>query len=358
MKKLLIILIFIPLISFGQAYRNPGGSKPIKIQVSQAPKTSADHYRDMQKSLSNSFSQAVNNSAANARAAAIARAANANAQSEALKNNYTKVEIDLLKGSSNKYKFLVIKQVSGWSTSANFVTITNKINGANKYSVVSLNSLGLYVKDGAITSKTKKYRKFIKQIDERQFYEPFFPPNYLTDSETLFLYWSREAISQFDRLTRLILKNSDGETVYEAEYKNKGFSEMLKPLLSDYNFGIQDAKNKLIELKEYLDLGIITQDEFNENTASLKKILLGNTILKAKKIPEDLPLPEVTDSEELIEENYIITTLNRKVIKARIYRLNKAKGIIDIQTLDGKFIRLKVNTVTSVSKGGKEIFKK
>ena len=38
----------------------------------------------------------------------------------------------------------------------------------------------------------------------------------------------------------------------------------------------EDAKKQLIELKEYLDLGIITQEEYDERAASLKKILLGN----------------------------------------------------------------------------------
>ena len=38
----------------------------------------------------------------------------------------------------------------------------------------------------------------------------------------------------------------------------------------------EDAKNKLLELKEYLDLGIITQEEFDKKAVSLKKILLGN----------------------------------------------------------------------------------
>ena len=37
-----------------------------------------------------------------------------------------------------------------------------------------------------------------------------------------------------------------------------------------------DAKKQLIELKEYLDLGIITQEEFDKKAESLKKILLGN----------------------------------------------------------------------------------
>ena len=37
-----------------------------------------------------------------------------------------------------------------------------------------------------------------------------------------------------------------------------------------------DAKKQLLELKEYLDLGIITQEEFDRKADYLKKILLGN----------------------------------------------------------------------------------
>ena len=40
------------------------------------------------------------------------------------------------------------------------------------------------------------------------------------------------------------------------------------------SLSIEDAKKKLIVLKEYLDLGIITQDEFDEKAKPLKKILL------------------------------------------------------------------------------------
>ena len=51
---------------------------------------------------------------------------------------------------------------------------------------------------------------------------------------------------------------------------------MLRPVLSDYRITKEDAKEQLIELKEYLDLEIITQEEFNKKATSLKKILLGN----------------------------------------------------------------------------------
>ena len=254
--------MFIPLFAFGQ--------NPVKVQVTQ------------QKTFAESFNDGLKSGAAVSAAAAANRnaaAAAANAQSEAIKNNSEKIEIDLLKGSSDKYKYLVIKRVSGWATSGNFVTIMNEINSANKYSIVSLNNLGMYnvsANAGSATSKDRKNRKIIRQIDERNLYEPLFPPKYLNDSETLFLEWSREAVTRIDRLSRLTLKNSSGETLYQAEYKNKGYSEMLRPLLSDYNFGKEDAKNKLIELKEYLDLGIITQDEFDEKAKPLKKILIGS----------------------------------------------------------------------------------
>ena len=73
-----------------------------------------------------------------------------------------------------------------------------------------------------------------------------------------------------------MLKNSNDEVVYQAEYKNKGYTEMLRPLLSDYRMTKDDAKNQLIEIKGYLDLGIITQEEFDKKAVELKKILLGN----------------------------------------------------------------------------------
>jgi len=38
----------------------------------------------------------------------------------------------------------------------------------------------------------------------------------------------------------------------------------------------EDAKKKLLELKEFLDLGIITKEEFDNKAAPLKKILLDN----------------------------------------------------------------------------------
>ena len=37
-----------------------------------------------------------------------------------------------------------------------------------------------------------------------------------------------------------------------------------------------EAKKELVSLKEYLDLGIINQEEFDNKAVAYKKILLGN----------------------------------------------------------------------------------
>jgi hypothetical protein len=272
MKKLILLLLFIPLLSFGQ-------TTPIKVQVTKQPSFSQGFNQGLQNSATFSAISAANRNAqaadANARTAALF------AQSQALNNNYENISIDLIKGNSSKFKNIVIKKVSGWSVAANFAEILEQINGTKIYKLVSSNDLQIYIdKNGYVATKEitnkKGVMEIIKIIDEGKIYEPVFPLEYLNDTETLFLEWHREAISQYDRLTRLVLKNSSGEIVYKAEYKNKGYIEMLRPVNSNYIYGKQDAKKQLIELKEYLDLGIITQEEFNTKAVSLKKILLGN----------------------------------------------------------------------------------
>ena len=47
-------------------------------------------------------------------------------------------------------------------------------------------------------------------------------------------------------------------------------------ITAEKNEAKENAKKELMELKGYLDLGIITQQEFDKKAESLKKILLGN----------------------------------------------------------------------------------
>jgi hypothetical protein len=50
-------------------------------------------------------------------------------------------------------------------------------------------------------------------------------------------------------MTTIILKDYKGEIVFQAEYKNNNFIEMLKPSISDYNV--------TKEYKELKDIGIV-----------------------------------------------------------------------------------------------------
>ena len=291
MKKIIFFLL-ISTISIAQnPYSNPY-QPPVKVEVTK------------QTGYSEAFNAGLKANAATASAAAANRAASAasqsaqvalaNAQSQALLNNSENIEVDFLKGNSNKYKYIFIEKVSGWKVAENFVQIINQINNADRYSVVSLNLFGLYTDEaGYIKTTDRRYNRLIPKINESKLYSKetmysllkerdeklklqYVVSKYKGNVETLFLEWNREAVSRLDRVTRLTLKNSNGETVYQAEYKNKGYSEMLKPLISNYEFSKEDAKRQLIELREYLDLGIITQEDFDRKSNPLKKVLLGN----------------------------------------------------------------------------------
>ena len=88
------------------------------------------------------------------------------------------------------------------------------------------------------------------------------------------------AINEYARIlnAKIVIKNEDyGGSEFSStipylyvscELRNKDDGY----LLIDKN----EAKKELLSLKEYLDLGIITQEEFDTKAVSLKKILLGN----------------------------------------------------------------------------------
>ena len=144
MKKLLLLLLLVPIVSFGQVqvqgtvptYENPN-PQPIQVQ-----------------SQNNSYSTSSNN-----RPIIVNRSTSAPAP---LSGASTNIIVDQLKGSAGKYKYLVIKSVSGWAVSGNFVTILTQVNAAKKYSIVSLNDLGMrkIVNNSAgATSDNKRYKK-------------------------------------------------------------------------------------------------------------------------------------------------------------------------------------------------------
>tara|TARA_B110000908_G_C9830971_1_gene261342 strand:+ start:38 stop:493 length:456 start_codon:yes stop_codon:yes gene_type:complete len=66
-------------------------------------------------------------------------------------------------------------------------------------------------------------------------------------------------------------------TPYSGEHRRGVATFELRDKIED-NLLINknEAKKEILELKEFLELGIITQEEFNTKVISLKKILLGN----------------------------------------------------------------------------------
>jgi hypothetical protein len=234
MKKLLIILLFIPLISFGQTYSNPY-PKPIKIEVSKAPKTSADHLADMQKNISNSFSKSAANYSANS-------SANSSAEVEAMKDNYSRINIDILINNDDKYQIIVLDKITGWEASANKQSIIKILKKKSKYNFYSQRS---------------KLPKFLKNSDK-----------------ILYFSWTREDFGKHTRITNIKVRDSQRKIVYDVTHKNKSYLEMLEPFTSPYTLNKEMVLQKLKELKGLKELEVITKEEYDAYVQKYKSIIL------------------------------------------------------------------------------------
>tara|TARA_B110000259_G_C13915423_1_gene362623 strand:- start:187 stop:891 length:705 start_codon:yes stop_codon:yes gene_type:complete len=233
MKKLLLILICLPFIGLGQT------DWPAVMKANAA--------QNMARNTLNAANRAAN--AANASN----RAASAKAQDEEMKNNSTVIDVDLLINNSDKYTTVVFgnSNITGQSkrqNMKNFKKILATLETSNTMQVIGL----FHLKSSRDTQ--------LKDI----------LPN-----QTLYLQWHREALSSYSRVTTLTLKDSKEKIIYQATYKNLAYSEMLKPLLIDYVFTKEMALARMKEVKEFLDLGIISQQEFDETREELKPIILG-----------------------------------------------------------------------------------
>ena len=210
MKKLLFLLFFLPLVSFGQTYNEI-------IQTNAALRT------------------------ANSAASAVQILANA--------NNYENIKTDYLIGNSNNYRCVIISKVTGWAAKGNRETIFKELQASGKYLIVN-------------PENPKRNYKVI-------------PQSFLESSETIFLEWHRDAQGQYEVISNLKLKDYTGKIIFEADYKNKRYSEILKPLISDYNFTKETAIKKMKEFKELKDLELISQQEYDDLVKELKPIILG-----------------------------------------------------------------------------------
>jgi hypothetical protein len=102
------------------------------------------------------------------------------------------------------------------------------------------------------------------------------PSNLIKNKKVLFVSWLREAQGDVNRITQFSIKNSNENVIYESISKNLSHQEILKPLISNYVFTKETALEKVKEMKDLLDLGVISKEEYDLKVLELKPILLGN----------------------------------------------------------------------------------
>ena len=234
MKKLLfVITLLFSIISFGQ--------DPIQVEI--VPASSYSNPKVIKPvSYQNNYTQSLNQSMQAGAATRAARASEGAAQSAALANNSKTITTDFLINNDGIYKAIVVNKVSGWKPSGNKKSIKKILSAAEKY----------------------YYYSTISDV----------PQHSANSDKILYLDWIREAPTQYDRITTMTLKDYSGKIIYEATYKNTPYSEMLSPLTTNYVMNKDDAIDKIKQLKELLDMGVLTQDEFQKATQELKKVIL------------------------------------------------------------------------------------
>ena len=252
MKKFIPALFFLfSALSFSQ-YVPPQNN--YKVTVTQ------------QKTFAESFNEGLQAGAAARQARAASAQANAAAERarlEAMKDNYSIIDIDLLKDNGDKYKYVLVDNVTGHMSEENMKTIILTLRGASIYGFVSM--LG----------KRKKYwthQKLPEVITKRP-------------ESVLKLSFHREAQGQYTRTSKVTLKDYNDEIIYQANHKNKDYATMLYPLLNKYitteaekiannEFIRSEAIKKLKEARELLDLEVISKEDYDKLVEEYRPILL------------------------------------------------------------------------------------
>ncbi len=166
-------------------------------------------------------------------------------RSNELSDKFKTIKTDLLMNNDSKYKSIVIDNIIGWMPDENKKTIIETLEKSNKFKV--------------ITDKNN-----ILESDKKA-------------TEYLFLNMNREAIGEYSRLTYLTIKDNDNQIVYDGEFKNISYEEILLPLtIPEYKYTKEAAIEKVKEMKQLLDLNVITKEEYDLKVLELKPILLGN----------------------------------------------------------------------------------
>ena len=138
-----------------------------------------------------------------------------------------------------------------------------------------------------------------------------------------------------------------------TKMKNIKFTNTYAPV---DGYGTKSDKEKVFENIFY------TAEEFAEPTVEdEKQELVVKKEIEELSEDEEIKLLYETitgksiDEFEEAEKVYTITISNGEIIKSKGYRINSKKKIIDVQKVDGTFVRLKTSKIISIKQNGKEI---
>lgn len=236
--SLLISIIVFPIDNYCQYNFNPTGGSTITVKK--------------EPSIGESFNQLSNSRIKGQET----RTLNEMAFNDAIKDNYSKIIIDKLINNLEKYKYIVVNNSTGWKPKDNTTEILQILKGSNKLEVINLSKY--YNKENELPSYLEV------------------PSNLIKNDQVLYLNFSREAVGDFNRISKLTLSDCNEKIIFESISKNQSYSEILLPLTAKYIYTKEQIIKKIEEIKKYLELEIITKEEYDSQFTYLKKMLLDN----------------------------------------------------------------------------------
>jgi len=224
MKKFLLLLLFIPLVSFGQSHLL-NGYKYIYIPENKIEDVNGDKNYKQLYSLQIKTRELFRS---------IGLISVHNYDDFVSKKNICELLIASIEYSTNGVGM-------GWVTTTTKTQLTFKLYNCNSELVYS-NTRNKSSEQGLTISLQDALIRTLFKLTKKKY--------------------------KFDTKLTPSKKELSNNKVTKKSVINEGNSNLI--------ISKDEAKKQLIELKEYLDLGIITQDEFDKKAVSLKKILLGN----------------------------------------------------------------------------------
>ena len=246
MKKLLLILLFVPLVSFGQStFRFELKNNFLELKGESKREfylETINYSEDVWRKLPDS-------------------------QIIRLKNEIASTTILYKENDKDNYN-IIIKDFALKVSNADMLGLAEQMKEVIKKEAAYLseNNEGWNVR--FLESGIQKFRNTHTYM---------FTSTFL-DTPSINKRYSNSYVITIDSKTYQLILNSPINLKIEDVFLSIGQAQMIQRKQTDQDKQVakNKAKKDLIELKQFLNLGIITQEEFDKKAAEFKKILLGN----------------------------------------------------------------------------------